>query len=424
MARPQSQPAGLGNSNDSVRRHNLSVLLRLVHRTTGISRSQLTRQTGLNRSTIAALVGELAERELVIEVDPDSRNQVGRPSPIVRPGARALGIAINPEIDAITVGIVGLGGVVHRRIRSVIDHVPTAAEAVAISAALIDGLRDEFDLGQRAVGIGVAVPGLVRSHDGLVRLAPHLGWVDEPLAEMLEEATGFSVVAANDARLGTLAESIFGAGRDLTDVVYLNGGASGIGGGAIVNGAPLRGISGYAGEFGHTLVRSGGIVCHCGAVGCLETEVRRASLLAAVGLTDADADDLEGALLAGAKAPSPNTVSEGGASDGTDSGTHTGAVSTTNPEVVAEVERQLDTLAITLRNAINTLNPQLIVLGGFLGALYAVAPERLDRNVAAQSLPSARDSVRIARAELGTNLLMIGAAELAFGALLADPSSV
>jgi len=425
---------GLGNSNDSVRRHNLSVLLRLVHRTTGISRSQLTRQTGLNRSTIAALVGELAERELVIEVDPDSRNQVGRPSPIVRPGPRALGIAINPEIDAITVGIVGLGGVVHRRIRSVIDHVPTAAEAVAISAALIDDLRDEFDLGHRAVGIGVAVPGLVRSHDGLVRLAPHLGWIDEPLAEMLEEATGFSVVAANDARLGTLAESIFGAGRDLTDMVYLNGGASGIGGGAIVNGAPLRGISGYAGEFGHTLVRSGGIVCHCGAVGCLETEVRRASLLSVVGLADADADDLESALLAAATtaAQASDTTNLDSVSTTTDPATTTtdpGTTTTdpatrTDPAVVAEVERQLDTLAITLRNAINTLNPQLIVLGGFLGALYAVAPDRLDRNVAAQSLPSARDSVRIARAELGTNLLMIGAAELAFESLLADPSSV
>jgi predicted NBD/HSP70 family sugar kinase len=431
MAQPSStpQPGGLGNSNDSVRRHNLSVLLRLVHRTTGISRSQLTRQTGLNRSTIAALVGELAERELVIEVDPDSRNQVGRPSPIVRPGPRALGIAINPEIDAITVGIVGLGGVVHRRIRSVIDHVPTAAEAVEISAALIDGLRDEFDLAHRAVGIGVAVPGLVRSHDGLVRLAPHLKWVDEPLAEMLEDATGFSVVAANDARLGTLAESIFGAGRDLTDVVYLNGGASGIGGGAIVNGAPLRGISGYAGEFGHTLVRSGGIVCHCGAVGCLETEVRRANLLSVVGLTDVDAEDLEATLLSVSKtavAVDDAAATNDDAADTSSSDDPALATSPHSPDpvVVAEVERQLDTLAITLRNAVNTLNPQLIVLGGFLGALYAVDPERLDRAVAAQSLPSARDSVRIVRAELGTNLLMIGAAELAFEALLADPSNV
>ncbi|WP_213815693.1 ROK family transcriptional regulator [Glaciihabitans sp. dw_435] len=390
----QGRNEGKGNSNDSVRRHNLSVLLRLVHGNDGISRSQLTRQTGLNRSTIAALVGELVERELVVEVDPDSRNQVGRPSPIVRPGPRAVGIAINPEIDAITVGIVGLGGTVLRRIRHNVDHVPTAEEAVAISAQIIDGLREEFDLAHRAVGIGVAVPGLVRSHDGLVRLAPHLGWVDEPLSEMLEEATGFSVVAANDARLGTLAESTFGAGRGLTDLIYLNGGASGIGGGAIVNGSPLRGVSGYAGELGHTLVNSSGVVCHCGAVGCLETEVRRSTLLQLTGVDVEDADDLEAAMLESSSA-----------------------------EVTEEIDRQVDTLAITLRNAINTLNPQLIVLGGFLGSLYAVNPGRLERGATDQSLPAARDSVRIARAELGKNLLIIGAAELAFESILADPSS-
>ncbi|HEV7950024.1 MAG TPA: ROK family protein [Glaciihabitans sp.] len=394
MTLTPARAGGLGNSNDSVRRHNLSILLRLVHNTAGISRSQLTKQTGLNRSTIAALVGELVERELVVESDPDSRNQVGRPSPIVSPGPRAVAIAINPEIDSITVGIVGLGGVVLHRVRSPLDHVPTAVEAVAISASIIDGLRDEFDLTNRAVGIGVAMPGLVRSHDGLVRLAPHLGWVDEPLAEMLEEATGFSVVAANDARLGTLAESIFGAGKGLTDVVYLNGGASGIGGGAIVGGAPLRGVSGYAGEFGHTLVNSAGVVCHCGAIGCLETEVRRSTLLSVVGLTALDADDLENALQAAQ-----------------------------SDAVLAEINRQLESLSITLRNAINTLNPQLIILGGFLGALHTVAGEQLDQRVAAQSLPSSRDSVRIARAELGTNLLMIGAAELAFESVLSDPST-
>ena len=395
MTLAEAKPGGLGNSNDSVRRHNLSVLLRLVHHTAGISRSQLTRQTGLNRSTIAALVGELVERQLVVETDPDSNNQVGRPSPIVRPGPRALGIAVNPEIDAITVGIVGLGGRVLRRVRSVVDHVPTAREAVTISTAVIDVLRDEFDLGSRAVGIGVAVPGLVRSHDGLVRLAPHLGWSDEPLADMFEEATGFPVVAANDARLGTLAESIFGAGRGLTDMVYLNGGASGIGGGAIINGTPLRGVSGYAGEFGHTLVNSAGRKCHCGAIGCLETEVQRSTLLEVLGLTDADADDLDGALSA----------------------------ASTSPAVAAEIARQLDTLAITLRNATNALNPQLIVLGGFLGSLFSVAPERLERAVAAEALPAPGDSLRITRAELGSNLLMIGAAELAFESILADPSS-
>jgi predicted NBD/HSP70 family sugar kinase len=84
---------------------------------------------------------------------------------------------------------------------------------------------------------------------------------------MLTDATGYPVVAANDASLGALAESTFGSGRDVTDLIYLNGGASGIGGGVIAGGVSLAGIAGYAGEFGHTLVNSTGVLRDCGAVG-------------------------------------------------------------------------------------------------------------------------------------------------------------
>nr|WP_221420862.1 ROK family transcriptional regulator [Conyzicola lurida] len=377
-----------------MRRHNLAVVLELVHHAGGISRSQLTRATGLNRSTVAALVGELVERRLVLEVDSDVRAQVGRPSPIVKPGPLAVVIAINPEIDAVTIAVVGLGGEVIKRIRYATDHEPTAREAVNICAAVIDGMRAELEAGHRVVGVGLAVPGLVRSLDGVVRLAPHLGWVDEPVAAMLAAATGYPVVAGNDARLGTLAESTFGAGRDLSDFIYLNGGASGIGGGVIAGGSTLAGAAGYAGEFGHTLVNSAGVVCHCGGVGCLETEVRRAPLLELVGLTDADSDELESALLASSSAV-----------------------------VLTEVHRQLDFLAVALRNAINTLNPQTILLGGFLGSLYAVAPAHLNALVAHQPLRASREGVTIGRAALGANLLMIGAAELAFASVLTDPAT-
>jgi predicted NBD/HSP70 family sugar kinase len=394
MTMVEEPQTGSGSSNDQVRRHNLSVVLGLAHRTGGLSRAQLTRQTGLNRSTIAALVAELVDRQLVVEVEPDSSGLVGRPSPIVRPNPRAVAVAVNPEVDAITIGVVGLGGTVLKRIRYPTPRSMTATEAVAICAAVIEGMRSELDAIYRVVGIGVAVPGLVRERDGLVRLAPHLGWVDQPLARMLTEATGYPVVAANDASLGALAESVFGAGRDVSDLIYLNGGASGIGGGVIVGGVSLAGIAGYAGELGHTLVNSAGTVCNCGAVGCLETEVARAPLLELVGLTDADGNELELAL----------TTSRA-------------------PAVMAEVERQLDFLAVALRNAINVFNPQLIVLGGFLGSLYAVAPAYLDEKLAHQPLLAAREGVTIRRTQLASDLLMIGAAELAFESLLSDPAS-
>ncbi len=393
MTATESMQAGRGNSNDHVRRHNLSVILELVHHGRGLSRAQLTRQTGLNRSTVAALVAELVERRLVVESDPHSSNRVGRPSPVVRPSPSTVGIAINPEIDAVTVGIVGLGGMVLGRVRHAIDHPPTVGEAVSISAGIIAGMRSELDALYRTVGIGVAVPGLVRTEDGLVRLAPHLGWQDEPLAALLADATGYPVLAANDAHLGTMAESKFGAGRGVSDLIYLNGGASGIGGGIISGGRALGGVAGYAGELGHTLVNSLGAQCHCGATGCLETEVRREHLLQLVGLTDADADELEAALLASQE-----------------------------HSVLVEVHRQLDFLAVALRNAINILNPQLIVLGGFLGSLYAVAPRHLDRLLAEQPLAASRESVRVTRPELGSDLLIIGAGELAFRSLFADPA--
>jgi predicted NBD/HSP70 family sugar kinase len=393
MAVDALSSAGAGNNSDDVRSHNLSVILGQAHRSGGLSRAQLTRATGLNRSTIAALVAELVDRQLVVEVEPDSSGQVGRPSPIVRPNPRAVALAINPEVDAITIGVVGLGGKVLRRGRYPTPGATSAKEAVAICAGVIEGMRSELDTHHRTLGVGVAVPGLVRKQDGLVRVAPHLGWVDEPLARMLTDATGYPVVAANDASLGALAESTFGAGREVSDLIYLNGGASGIGGGVIVGGVCLAGVDGYAGELGHTLVNSAGVMCSCGASGCLETEVARAPLLELVGLTTADSDELERALTA-----------------------------SRSPAVRVEVERQLDYLAVALRNAINVFNPQLVVLGGFLGSLYAVAGAYLDQRVAHQLLNATREGVMIRRTQLASDLLMIGAAELAFESILSDPA--
>lgn len=383
-----------GRGNSEVRKHNLALVLRLVHHSRGVARSSLTKTTGLNRSTIAALVGELVERQLIVETEPDASNQVGRPSPVANTSPRAIALAVNPEIDAVTVGVVGLGGNVLRRTRVHTDGIPTSADTVRLATSALDELRAEFEPDHSIIGIGVAVPGLVRARDGVVRLAPHLGWLDEPFAAELALATGLPVAAANDANLGTLAESIFGAGRGIDDLIYLNGGASGIGGGIMSGGRMITGVDGYAGEFGHTFVHSGGDLCHCGARGCLETEVRRDRLLALTGLTDVDSDELEAALIA-----------------------------STSPELRAEVLRQLDFLAIALRNGINVLNPRTIVLGGFLASLYAVAPAHLDDLVASQPLTASSESVTIVRSELGANRLMIGAAELAFAAVLEDPTT-
>jgi predicted NBD/HSP70 family sugar kinase len=157
----------------------------------------------------------------------------------------------------------------------------------------------------------------------------------------------------------------------------------------------LRGLDGYAGEFGHTRVAGAGGVDTAGLGGTLEASVTRAALLKALRLRTADAEEFERALLA-----------------------------STSPAVKAEVERQLDVLGIALSSAINVFNPELIILGGFLGPLYDVDPGRLQSVVARETLPALWQGVRITRPQLGSNILMVGAAELAFEEVLRNPASM
>jgi predicted NBD/HSP70 family sugar kinase len=245
------------------------------------------------------------------------------------------------------------------------------------------------------VGMGLAIPGLVRAADGRVTLAPHLGWRDEPLAKKIEETTGYATVAGNDANVGMIAETLFGAGQGVSDLVYLNGSTSGIGAGVLVEGRPLTGARGFAAELGHTLINSRGEACHCGKRGCLETEVNLARLLEVIGQQSLDADELDLAL---ARA--------------------------TGRALRQEMERQVDLLGEAIAGFMSTFDPEMVLLGGFLGSLYGAMPERLERRVEQLCLAPLAGNVRIERARLRSRLLMVGAAELAFQPLLADPIDV
>ncbi|QWT25072.1 ROK family protein [Subtercola sp. PAMC28395] len=378
-------------TTEELRRSNLARILTLIHRGGALSRAELTRLTGLNRSTIGGLVAELRELGLAFETMPGSGegNRAGRPSPVVHPSQSVVAIAVNPEVDAIHIGLVALGGRVLKRIRLETEAAPTSREVVEMTRAAIAGLVAGSEQALTIVGIGLAVPGLVRRSDGQVRIADHLDWIDEPLTEMMSMATGHRTVAANAAQLGMRAESLFGAGRGVDDLVYLIGGASGIGGGVVTGGQLLTGADGYAAEFGHTFVTTNGTDCTCGSQGCLEAEVTQSELLDAVGLGAAQAELLAGLIEA---------------SD--------------DPAVAELVARDVALVRVAVRNAVNLFNPRLIIVGGFLTALFPTGD-----GLAAEALSTPREELTVALAELGADQLLIGAGELVFSQLLLDPAS-
>jgi predicted NBD/HSP70 family sugar kinase len=294
-------------------------------------------------------------------------------------------------VDAVHIGVVALGGRVLHEAHLPVDGELTMADVVEKSSAAMAQLLAGRDL--NVIGIGVAVPGQVRLSDGQVREATHLGWTEEPMAARYTEVTGFPAWAANAAVLGMRAESVFGTGKGINDLVYFIGGASGIGGGVVTGGRWMAGAAGYAGEFGHTFVQSSGRACHCGAHGCLEAEVTQEELLDAVGLAPSEIGRLPEALA-----------------------------TTTDPAARQVIDRSLELLAIAVRNAVNILNPGVVVLGGFLEALYRAGSHGTSNHLLDEAIRSARESVRILPADLGPEQLLIGAAELVFTNLIADPA--
>ena len=379
---------GGARTTEQLRRASLSLVLQALHEHGPQTRSDLTRSIGLSRSTMAGLVAELDELGLASESSPELTGGAGRPSGVVHAADDVVAVSVNPEVDAVHVGLVGLGGhvVKHARIALPDTNVETV---VSLAAATVGGMLSDDPPRYRVLGLGLAIPGQVRLEDGVVRQATHLGWTDEPIVALFEQATGLRAWAANAATLAMRAESRFGAGRGVDDLVYFIGGASGIGGGAVLGGRLLTGAAGYAGEFGHTVVRPGGHACHCGASGCLEAEVDQATLLRAVGLDDADAAQLGDRLA-----------------------------TSDDPAVIALVAEKSGLLGIAARNALNVLNPRVLVLSGFLAALHRAS----SRDLLADAVASAREGVEVRDAALGAEQLMIGAAELVFGELLADPA--
>ncbi|GAB3553375.1 ROK family transcriptional regulator [Arthrobacter tumbae] len=387
----------LGNNRDSTRQHNLSTVLRLVHSMAGVSRAQLTRATGLNRSTIAALVGELVQLGLVVESNLDQAQLHGRPSIMIEPSPGALALSVNPDIDVVSVALVSLGGHIVNPVRFHTVRAPSVAEVVNIVTAIYAGMRTSLPAGHRIMGVGLAIPGLVDPGDGTVIEAPHLGWRDQPLAALLSDALKLPVIAANDAVVGARAQATFGAGRDVSDLVYLYGGASGIGGGVISGGRLIRGATGFAGQLGHTHVRSGGVACTCGSFGCLEAEITREELIAAVGLPAGETENLEDAVL-------EKLQQEG------------------SQELRELIERQIQLLAIGLKSVVNLLNPSMIVLGGFLRILVRASPDALSEALRTPGTRGPRESVTIELAPLGEDPILVGAAELAFEPLIRNPA--
>ncbi|RLE24479.1 MAG: hypothetical protein DRJ50_04610 [Actinobacteria bacterium] len=399
---PDSNTAPLRAQN--LRRTNLAVVLDQLRRHGPHSRSRLVDATGLTRSAIGGLVEELVGLELASEVASAPDGSPGRPSPVAQIDTSHVAVlAVDIGVDGIGVATVALDGTVIRSVRLVRTQdraslAETIIDVVSLTRRL--GFTGASASGRRLMAVGVAVPGPVREHDNLVAAAPNLGWTDGVrLGQLLSEALECEVplLVGNESDLGALAEARYGAGVGADHMVYLHG-EVGVGGGLIVRGRRISGHLGYAGEIGHLPVNPDGIDCRCGSNGCWETEVGEAALLRRAGVGFDHGSDRVALLVAAAEAG--------------------------DPDARHAMEEEGRWLGIGISGLINLVDPEIVVLGGLFSQILEQVRESMEAEVERRRFHGIDRAVPIVAASLDPDVTFIGAAELAYEALAADPAGV
>ncbi|WTM18213.1 ROK family transcriptional regulator [Isoptericola halotolerans] len=268
----------MAGSQSSLREANRARVVDAVKKHGGLTQVELAGATGLSAATVSAIVKELVAAGAV-----EVRNTV-------RSGRRAQLVTLAHRVGLVAGVVVGyrhlrvaLADVSHEVLAEQVLPLPTdhrsdtsLDRAALLIVDLVERVGADLD---ELLGIGLGLPAPVDPATGMISVRGVLrGWDSVQVAQVLEKRLACPVFADNDANLGALAESTFGAGRELRDLIYVNV-SQGVGAGLVLNGRVHRGADGTAGEIGHVQVDPAGRICGCGSRGCLETVVGCPALL-------------------------------------------------------------------------------------------------------------------------------------------------
>ncbi len=253
-------------SSETARGINRNIVLELIRANQPLSRADLSRRSGLQRSTVSQIVEQLIQENWVREGGIASLAR-GRHPTLLGLNEDLIVIAIDLHPKQATIAMVDLNGRLLSRSQVPLTSKP--AGSTRLITDCIKRMREAF-AGKSIEGIGISLPG--RFDPGSQRLvfAPNLHWSDFDLKKAIEKETGLVVRMENAATACLLAELLFGRLNGIRDAVLVTV-SEGVGTGVFANGQVITGNHGMAGEFGHISLDRSGILCACGRKGCWET---------------------------------------------------------------------------------------------------------------------------------------------------------
>jgi predicted NBD/HSP70 family sugar kinase len=253
-------------SSETARRINRDIVLELVRANQPISRADLSRHSGLQRSTVSQIVEQLIQEKWICEGGIAERPRGRRPTLLeLNNDLVALAVDIHPQLA--TIAVVDLKGRLLSRSQLSLTSDPVASTQRMMDCML--RMKEEFS-SNSIEGIGISLPGRVDPETQQMIFAPNLHWPDFDLKKVIDTTLGMAVRMENAATSSLLAELMFRRIDGIRDIVMVAI-SEGVGTAIFSDGHLIPGHRGMAGEFGHVPMDPSGLLCSCGRRGCWET---------------------------------------------------------------------------------------------------------------------------------------------------------
>ena len=263
-------------SSETARHINRRIALSLIRRHQPLSRAELARRSGLQRSTVSAIIEQLIREGWVTEGASAASARGRRPRFLHLNVERAGIIAVDLRPNTTRVGLAGLDA---RFVMQTDWPTPATPEefarALASTVTAFRGAHPDMIY----EGVGISLPGRV-DDTGMLVFAPNLRWRSVNLRTLLESTIDLPVVLENAASACALAELWFGRHPDnVKDLIAVTV-SEGVGVGLLMNGQLFHGTGALAGELGHVTLDEDGPRCSCGKRGCWEQYASNPAALA------------------------------------------------------------------------------------------------------------------------------------------------
>jgi len=397
-------------STQTLKQINKSTVLSTIYFHGPISRSEIAEVSHLSLATVTNMVAELLKEKIILETGYQES----------RGGRRSALLEINPEgsfIVGMEVGETGITTLVtniklETKIlkKTFLDEKENRpATIISVIVNSVQSALSEANVAvEKVLGIGIGIPGLVDRDKGVSIFAPNWGWHDIPIKKKIEEALKVATYVDNGANVMALGEKWFGAAQGANNLLVLILG-TGLGAGVIVNGQICRGATESAGEWGHMIINTDGPKCSCGSRGCVEAY---AGVTAIIRRTkEALAATSENSLLRKIAERQGITVRE-----------VIKAAKSGDPIATQVLKETGQYIGIGIANLVNLFNPEVIIIGGWVGieAAEFLLPA-IQSVVKKHALEFPLRSTRIAISRLADRAIAVGAATVVLHKFLRPP---